>query len=520
MTGRRFEEHCMTVDSSVASTPPTAEALRLSEEKFAKAFRISPEMILISTQAEGRCLEVNDSFLRLTGYRREEIIGRTTRELNLWVNPQQRDTMVEQLKARGLVSDLEVEYRRKSGETGFALMYVEPIVIGGEVCLISMGHDITAEKRIEAERERLRQELEQQVRLLDAVLSTTPDHFHVHDREGRYLYASPIALQAVGLTADQVVGKNWQDLGFPAEEGRRFEERLKIVFETGQTVRAELALPIGGELHYYEQILSPLRDQSGYVVMVLSTVHDITERKRTEQLIQQYANEVLARNEDLEAFSHTVAHDLKSPLSNIIGFAGWLQGQPDLPQAEQQAYLDIIAHNAVKMDGIIDELLLLAQVRKEQVEMLPIDTTRLISEAQARLAFMIAESGVVIRVPGAWPAALGHGPWVEEVWVNYLSNAIKYGRTPGVVPCIELGFDKQPIRFIRFWVRDWGPGIPEEEQADLFTAFGAHSKVRATGHGLGLSIVRMIVEKMGGQIGVDSAPGKGSTFYFTLPALE
>ena len=219
----------MTVDLSTASTPTPAEALRLSEEKFAKADRISPEMILISTAVEGRCLEVNDSFLRLSGYSREEIIGYTTPELNLWVNPQQRDHMVRLLQERGVVSDLEVEYRRKSGETGFALMYVEPIVIGGEACLISMGHDITAEKQIKVERERLRQELEQQMRLLDAILSTTPDHFHVHDREGHYLYASPIALQAVGFTADQVVGKNWRDLGFPAEEGRRFEERLRIV---------------------------------------------------------------------------------------------------------------------------------------------------------------------------------------------------------------------------------------------------------------------------------------------------
>jgi PAS domain S-box-containing protein len=366
----------------------------------------------------------------------------------------------------------------------------------------------------------LRQELEQQVRLLDAILSTTPDHFHVHDREGHYLYASPTALQAIGLTADQVLGKSWRDLGFSAEEGQRFEERLKIVFEAGQAVTAELTFPIGDNLHTYEQILSPLRDQAGCVVMAVSTVHDITERKRTEQLIQQYASEVLARNEDLAAFSRTVAHDLKGPLSNIIGFIEWLQGRPDLPQAERQEYIDIIARNAVKMDGIIDELLLLAQVRKEQVELLPINTTRLVSEAQARLAFMIAESGVVIRVPGAWPAALGYGPWVEEVWVNYLSNAIKYGRTAAATLHIELGFDEQPDRFIRFWVRDWGAGIPEEEQADLFKAFGEHSTVRATGHGLGLSIVRMIVEKMGGQVGVESAPGKGSTFYFTLPALE
>jgi signal transduction histidine kinase len=133
---------------------------------------------------------------------------------------------------------------------------------------------------------------------------------------------------------------------------------------------------------------------------------------------------------------------------------------------------------------------------------------------------MIAESGVVIRVPGLWPTALGYGPWVEEVWVNYLSNAIKYGRVPPAAPRLELGFDEQANGFIRFWVRDYGPGVPPEEQPHLFKAFGEHSKVRATGHGLGLSIVRMIVEKMGGHVGVDSTIGQGSTFYFTLPAID
>jgi signal transduction histidine kinase len=133
---------------------------------------------------------------------------------------------------------------------------------------------------------------------------------------------------------------------------------------------------------------------------------------------------------------------------------------------------------------------------------------------------MIAGSGVVIRVPGAWPTALGYRQWVEEVWVNYLSNAIKYGRIPPATPRIELGFDESSDRFIRFWVRDSGPGIPPEEQVDLFKAYGEHSKVRATGHGLGLSIVRMIVEKMGGQVGVESTVGQGSTFYFTLRTLD
>ncbi|HTP08674.1 MAG TPA: PAS domain S-box protein [Anaerolineae bacterium] len=511
----------MAVDPSTASTLPMAEALRLSEEKYAKAFHISPDAVLISSVADGRILEANDSFLRLSGYTREEVIGRRTQDLNVWRNIDDRAALLSALQANGgVVRDMEYAFQSRAGRQGTGLVSAHLIEIAGEQCLITVARDVTDQKLAEIERERLRLELEQQMRLLDAILSTTPDHFHVHDREGRYLYASPIALQAVRLTAEQVIGKNWRDLDFPAEEGQRFEERLKIVFDTGQTLKAEVTFPIGDVPRYYEQILSPLRDPSGCVVMALSTVHDITERKLTEQLIQHYANEVLARNEDLEAFARTVAHDLKSPLSNIVGFVEWLQSRPDLPPDERREYIDIIARNAIKMNGIIDELLLLAQIRKEQVELIPIDTTRLISEAQARLAFMIAESNVVMRVPGSWPTALGYGPWVEEVWVNYLSNAIKYGRLPPATPRIELGFDELSDHFIRFWVRDFGPGIPLEEQVTLFKAFGEHSKVRATGHGLGLSIVRMIVEKMGGQVGVDSTVGQGSTFYFTLPALE
>lgn len=511
----------MTNDSSSTTALPIAEALRVSEEKFAKAFHISPDAVLISSAVDGRILDANDTFFRLTGYTREEVVGRQAQELRIWRSMDDRATLLSALQANdGSVRDMEFFFQTKSGRQGVGLVSAHLIEIGGEQCLITISRDITEQKRTESESERLQLELEQQMRLLDAILSTTPDHFHVHDREGHFLYASPIALQAVGLPAERVIGKNWRELGFPEAQGPQFEERLRLVFETGQTIRAETVLPVGNELHHYEQILSPLRDQSGYIVMALSTVHDITERKQTEQLIAQYADEVLARNEDLEAFSRTVAHDLKSPLSNIIGFVEWLQGRPDLPAAERQEYIDIIGRNAVKMDGIIDELLLLAQVRKAQVEMMPIDTTRLIAEAQARLAFLIAESGAVVRVPGTWPSALGYGPWVEEVWVNYLSNAIKYGRRPPTPLRIELGYDEQSDDFIRFWVRDFGPGIPPEDQSDLFKAFGEHSKVRATGHGLGLSIVRMIVEKMGGQVGVNSTVGQGSTFYFTLPALD
>ncbi len=122
-----------------------------------------------------------------------------------------------------------------------------------------------------------------------------------------------------------------------------------------------------------------------------------------------------------------------------------------------------------------------------------------------------------ISLPDTWPVALGYAPWIEEVWANYMSNAIKYGGQP---PRLELGATRQVDDMIRFWVRDNGPGLTPEDQEALFTPFTRLDQVRATGHGLGLSIARRIVENLDGQVGVESEPDQGSLFYFTLPGVD
>jgi signal transduction histidine kinase len=140
----------------------------------------------------------------------------------------------------------------------------------------------------------------------------------------------------------------------------------------------------------------------------------------------------------------------------------------------------------------------------------------IVTEAQTRLNDVIKEYQAEIIQPESWPLAMGHGPWVEEVWANYISNAIKYGGDP---PQVELGATEQSNGQICFWVRDNGKGLSSEEQTRLFTMFTRMDQVRARGHGLGLSIVRRIVEKLGGQVGVESDLGAGSVFKFTLPAI-
>ena len=138
-----------------------------------------------------------------------------------------------------------------------------------------------------------------------------------------------------------------------------------------------------------------------------------------------------------------------------------------------------------------------------------------VSAATERLAHLIEDHEAHVTVPDAWPIAQGYAPWLEEVWVNYLSNALKYGGKP---PQIELGASVHDGT-IRFWVRDNGSGIAPKDQDRLFTPFTRLEQVRAQGHGLGLSVVRRIMDKLDGNAGVESSgvPGEGSLFYFGLP---
>lgn len=139
----------------------------------------------------------------------------------------------------------------------------------------------------------------------------------------------------------------------------------------------------------------------------------------------------------------------------------------------------------------------------------------IVAKTQRRLSDMIEKYQAQIMSPDTWPAAIGYSPWIEEVWANYISNAIKYGGRP---PYVELGATIQEDETVRFWVRDNGAGLSSEEQSRLFAPFTRLSQTRIKGHGLGLSIVRRIMEKLGKQVGVEGQAGEGSTFFFTLPA--
>jgi signal transduction histidine kinase len=239
------------------------------------------------------------------------------------------------------------------------------------------------------------------------------------------------------------------------------------------------------------------------------------DNARLVETLQRQTEDLRARNEELDAFAHTVAHDLQNPLAQIVGYAEVLRLQDvGLDRRERDKGLKVIANSAHKMSSIIRELLLLSSVRKAEVEMRPLKMQAIVDAALARLSHLVEEYKAEVHFPAEWPTAVGHAPWIEEIWENYLSNAMKYGGTP---PRVELGGAVQADGMVQFWVRDNGPGLTPEEQSHLFSPF---TKLGGNGYGLGLSIVWRIANKLGGNVAVTSAVGKGSVFSFTLPGFE
>jgi signal transduction histidine kinase/CheY-like chemotaxis protein len=246
--------------------------------------------------------------------------------------------------------------------------------------------------------------------------------------------------------------------------------------------------------------------------------------------LEQRTTELEVQNAELDAFAHTVAHDLKNPLSVVSGYAQMLaEYGADLPPEQWHEMAEAAARGASKAVSIVNNLLLLASAHRMTVRPQPLDMAVIVREALERLVNLIQEYRPEIKLPDRWPQAVGHAPWVEEVWANYIGNAIKYGSLEGEPLRIELGAaSTQPVPagggepagdLMRFWVRDYGVGLTLEQQARLFTPFERLGQADIGGHGLGLSIVRRIVEKLGGQVGVESdgVPGHGSVFSFTLP---
>lgn len=378
---------------------------------------------------------------------------------------------------------------------------------------------------------RLYEQAESERRYLEALIANTPGGIVVIDAEGRVKRWSPAAERIFGYTADEAIGHNIDLLiacGSPQmlREGTRLTSTAfnseRVAHIVTQRMRKDGSL-VDVEIYSTPEVTGAARG------MILS-YHDISELQAARQAAEQANAELRqrleeldrantdlqARNEELDAFAHMVAHGLRSPLGNITGYADLLHWDAAQMSAAEVADLALeILEQGRRMRSLIDELLLLATVRKEDVHRAPLNMADIVADALERLAELIGRSAAEVRLPEQWPVALGYAPWVEEVWFNYLSNALQYGGKP---PVIELGAEPWGEAMVRFWVRDNGEGIAAEAREHIFLPFTRLSQTPTSSVGLGLSVVQRIIAKLGGEVGVESTAGQGSLFFFLLPA--
>lgn len=335
------------------------------------------------------------------------------------------------------------------------------------------------------------------------VVERMQDGVVVVDSEGRLVDFNPAARRMLG-TGEAVTGSPVASV-LPEYAG------LAQIPPEGRVYRR-----IQGSDHVLEVRSSPLASEHRCPGGRLIMLRDITEQVNAEEALQQANRELQTRADELDAFGHTVAHDLRNPLAIIRGFAELLDDKfTALSDEERRSSVQNIIRVTRRMERIVEELMLLFGLSRTGAQMQPLDMVAIVAAVLDRMAMVLQDAGAEVVLPSGWPVALGHSSWVEEIWANYISNAVKYGGHP---PRVELGATTEGD-MVRFWVRDNGPGLTAEQQSRLFQPFERLGTQRATGHGLGLSIVRRIVEKMGGEVRVESSgiPGEGCTFSFTLP---
>ena len=242
------------------------------------------------------------------------------------------------------------------------------------------------------------------------------------------------------------------------------------------------------------------------------------ELMKTRDSLEQQTRTLQARNEELDAYSHTIAHDLKTPLSVITLNADLLLRSSSAPEtpARAKGSLENIKSSASRMTTMIDQLLWLARLRDVNEAISQVLMTRIAKSALLRFTDQVSARNIEVEIEPL-PDALGNSAWLEEVFANLISNAIKYMGAENTTPRIMLRGSRDGNE-VRYEVSDSGIGIAPDDQKRLFQMFTRLHTVRVEGIGLGLSIVQRIVTKLGGRLGVESEPGKGSTFWFVLPA--
>ena len=273
-------QHLICTYYDITERKAAEDALKRSEQMFSMAFHKNTAPMLLARMEDGKVMDVNEEWLRLTGFQREEVVGKTAREHGVWKNLEEREEIISELMRNGSVRNRECRCLRKGGEEFSILFSAQIVSVHGESLMLSSAIDVSDRTAIE-------EALHQSKAYLQAVLDTTPDAIFLKDRDGRLLLANPATLAIIGKPAEAVIGKTDLDFYDDAASARSIMENDRRIMQSGEMEIIEETLRGAQGTGIYLSSKAPYRDSEGRVIGLIGMTRDITGRKRVEEALRQ-----------------------------------------------------------------------------------------------------------------------------------------------------------------------------------------------------------------------------------------
>ncbi len=495
-----------------------SSSLAAANELLLKAFQLSSDAFAVTRLDDGRVIEVNDAFLRLFGFERDEVIGRSTVDLRLWGDASDRERLVDVLAREGATDCERVALRTRSGELRTVEMSAHVVDMAGTPCILAIDRDVTERGRHEA----ALRESEERFR---ALATFAPVGIYLTDAGGENVFMNNRLLEMIGRVGDAALGQEWVEAIHPDDLADVYN-RWYTCTRDGDPFAMEFRYqrPDGSVIHVYSSAI-PLPAEDGSVRGYLGTVLDITQRSLAEEALREafdrereVAQELRTLDEMKNALLEAVSHDIRAPLTTVLGIALTLQREElHLSAQETQDLLRRLASNAQKLERLVADLLDLQRIRRglTSAHRRRTDLGALV-ERVVRECDLPFDREIHIDAP-AVESNVDESK-VERIVENLVTNALRH--TPPMTP---LWIRVEPVDGgVEIAVEDAGPGVPESMRTAIFEPFrqGSAGPRDTPGVGIGLSLVARFAALHGGRAWVEDRDGGGSSFRVLLPDAD
>jgi PAS domain S-box-containing protein len=534
-----------------------AQQLQELHERFAVVFRDSPIAIVIGRLSDGVVLDANPAAEALYGYSREELLGSTGRQLRIWLDEGALRQANQEMDERGQVGPLEIQCRRQNGDIVDVAFSSRRVMVGGQSHFFSLTSDITAQKQAQLELEAHRARLEDMVRVRTAALATANGELAERTRvitelydgapcgyvslrmDGTVVECNATVLRQLGQTRENIIGHSVIEF-MTLDSALRHRQHARHLLNGGQARGLEYDFVRPDGSHFAALLDADFeRDENGKAVSARATLVDDSVRRARDAQISDMQQELAHRADQAEAatraksaFLANMSHEIRTPLNAIIGLTHLMS--KDSTDARQRDRLGKVAASGQHLLQVINDVLDLSKIEAGKMVLHPadFDLDKLLAGVQAMVAEAARDKGLTLLMhsPGVPKDWHGDATRLSQALLNLVANAVKFTSRGQVRVQVQvLVRDAAQRALLRFEVQDTGEGISNERQQALFSAFEQADNSmtrRHGGTGLGLALTRHLAKLMGGEAGVRSALGAGSTFWFTawlqvgVPAID